>query len=49
MAAPMRARRSQVERRQESERALLAAAAEVISERGINGASDGERNQSRYR
>jgi len=39
MAAPMRARRSQVERRQESERALLAAAAEVISERGINGAS----------
>jgi len=35
----MRARRTQVERRQESERALLAAAAEVIAERGINGAS----------
>jgi AcrR family transcriptional regulator len=39
MAAPMRARRTQLERRQESERALLAAAAEVISERGVNGAS----------
>jgi len=35
----MRARRTQVQRRQESERALLAAAAEVIAERGINGAS----------
>jgi len=35
----MRARRTQVERRQESERVLLAAAAEVIAERGINGAS----------
>jgi len=39
MAVPLRARRTQVERRQESERALLAAAAEVIAERGINGAS----------
>jgi AcrR family transcriptional regulator len=35
----MRARRTQVERREESERGLLAAAAEVIAERGINGAS----------
>jgi AcrR family transcriptional regulator len=32
-------RRTQVERRQESERALLAAAAEIIAERGITGAS----------
>jgi AcrR family transcriptional regulator len=39
MAAPMSARRTQVERRQQSERVLLAAAAEVISERGIDGAS----------
>lgn len=39
MAAPVERRRTQVERRQESERALLAAAAEVISERGITGAS----------
>jgi len=39
MAAPMRARRTQVERRQESERALVAAAAEVIAERGVDGAS----------
>ena len=36
---PCGARRSQVERRQESEHALLSAAAEVIAERGINGAS----------
>jgi AcrR family transcriptional regulator len=35
----MSARRTQVERRQQSERVLLAAAAEVISERGIDGAS----------
>jgi len=35
----MRARRTQVERRQESERALVAAAAEVIAERGVDGAS----------
>jgi AcrR family transcriptional regulator len=35
----MRARRTQVERRQESERALVAAAAEVIAERGVEGAS----------
>jgi AcrR family transcriptional regulator len=35
----MSARRTQVERRQHSERVLLAAAAEVISERGIDGAS----------
>ena len=39
MATPMGARRTQVERRQESESALLSAAAEVIAERGINGAS----------
>ena len=39
MAAPIPARRTQVERRQESERALVAAAAEVIAERGVNGAS----------
>ncbi len=35
----MRARRTQVERRQESERALVSAAAEVIAERGVDGAS----------
>jgi AcrR family transcriptional regulator len=35
----MRARRTQVERRQESERALVAAATEVIAERGVDGAS----------
>jgi AcrR family transcriptional regulator len=39
MASSMPARRTQLERREESERALLAAAAEVIAERGINGAS----------
>jgi AcrR family transcriptional regulator len=39
MASPMRARRTQVERREESERVLLTAASEVIAERGINGAS----------
>jgi len=39
MAAPMRARRTQVERRQDSERALVTAATEVIAERGVNGAS----------
>jgi AcrR family transcriptional regulator len=36
---PERARRTQAERRQTSERALLGAAAEVIAERGIGGAS----------
>jgi AcrR family transcriptional regulator len=36
---PERPRRTQVERRRESERALLAAAAEIIAERGISGAS----------
>jgi AcrR family transcriptional regulator len=35
----MRARRTQLERRQESERALVTAATEVIAERGIDGAS----------
>jgi AcrR family transcriptional regulator len=39
VSAPVRPRRTQVERRQESERALLAAAAEIIAERGITGAS----------
>jgi AcrR family transcriptional regulator len=39
MVSPVGMRRTQVERRQESENALLAAAAEVIAERGINGAS----------
>jgi AcrR family transcriptional regulator len=39
VSAPVRPRRTQVERRQESERALLAAAAEIIGERGITGAS----------
>jgi AcrR family transcriptional regulator len=39
VAAPVRPRRTQVERRQESERALLVAAAEIIAERGITGAS----------
>ncbi len=39
MTTPTRARRTQVERREESERVLLAAASEVIAERGINGAS----------
>jgi AcrR family transcriptional regulator len=37
--APVKPRRTQVERRQESERALLVAAAEIIAERGITGAS----------
>ncbi len=36
---PERSRRTQAERRQTSERALLGAAAEVIAERGIGGAS----------
>jgi AcrR family transcriptional regulator len=35
----MPARRTQVQRRLESERALMAAAAEIIAERGLNGAS----------
>jgi AcrR family transcriptional regulator len=35
----MPARRTQVERRRDSERALLAAATEVIAERGVEGAS----------
>jgi AcrR family transcriptional regulator len=39
VSAPVRPRRTQIERRQESERALLAAAAEIIAERGITGAS----------
>jgi AcrR family transcriptional regulator len=39
MVSPERARRTQVERREESERSLLAAAAEVIAEKGIDGAS----------
>jgi AcrR family transcriptional regulator len=39
VSAPVRPRRTQVERRQESERALLVAAAEIIAERGITGAS----------
>lgn len=39
MTSPIRARRSQSERRQGSERALLAAAAQAIAERGVNGAS----------
>ncbi len=39
VSAPVRPRRTQVERRQESERALLVAAAEIIAERGIAGAS----------
>jgi AcrR family transcriptional regulator len=39
VSAPVSPRRTQVERRQESERALLEAAAEVIAERGISGAS----------
>jgi len=39
MPSPLRARRTQVERREESERALLSAATEVIAERGISGAS----------
>ena len=39
MASPLPARRTQVERREESERTLLAAAAEVIAERGVNRAS----------
>jgi len=39
VSAPARPRRTQVERRQESERALLVAAAEIIAERGITGAS----------
>ncbi len=39
MATPLRDRRTQAERRSESERALLGAAAEVIAERGITGAS----------
>jgi AcrR family transcriptional regulator len=39
VSAPVRPRRTQVERRQESERALLTAAAEIIGERGITGAS----------
>jgi len=39
VSAPVAPRRTQVERRQESERALLEAAAEVIAERGISGAS----------
>jgi AcrR family transcriptional regulator len=39
MTTQMGARRTQVERRQDSENALLTAAAEVIAERGINGAS----------
>ncbi len=36
---PRQPRRTQVERRRNSERSLLAAAAEVIAERGIDGAS----------
>jgi AcrR family transcriptional regulator len=39
VATPLPDRRTQVERRRESERALLGAAAEVIAERGITGAS----------
>jgi AcrR family transcriptional regulator len=39
VSAPVQPRRTQVERRQESERALLVAAAEIIAERGITGAS----------
>jgi AcrR family transcriptional regulator len=39
VSAPVSPRRTQVERRQDSERALLEAAAEVIAERGISGAS----------
>lgn len=39
MATNQQPRRTQVERRRESELALLDAAAEVIAERGINGAS----------
>jgi AcrR family transcriptional regulator len=39
MATEVGTRRTQVERRLESERALLGAAAEVIAERGITGAS----------
>jgi AcrR family transcriptional regulator len=39
MATEVSTRRTQVERRLESERALLGAAAEVIAERGITGAS----------
>jgi AcrR family transcriptional regulator len=39
VSAPDSPRRTQVERRQESERALLEAAAELIAERGISGAS----------
>jgi AcrR family transcriptional regulator len=39
VSAPVKPRRTQVERRQESERALLVAAAEIIAERGITGAS----------
>lgn len=39
MTRPMPTRRTQVERRQESERVLLAAAVEAIAERGITGAS----------
>jgi AcrR family transcriptional regulator len=39
VSAPAKPRRTQVERRQQSERALLIAAAEIIAERGIAGAS----------
>jgi AcrR family transcriptional regulator len=39
MTSPVRARRTQVQRRRESERALLIAAAAAIAERGVNGAS----------
>jgi AcrR family transcriptional regulator len=39
MTTEVGTRRTQVERRLESERALLGAAAEVIAERGITGAS----------
>jgi AcrR family transcriptional regulator len=39
VATPLPERRTQIERRLESERALLSAAAEVIAERGITGAS----------
>jgi AcrR family transcriptional regulator len=39
MTAPIRARRTQIQRRRASERALIAAAAEIIAERGIDGAS----------
>jgi AcrR family transcriptional regulator len=39
VSAPVKPRRTQLERRQESERALLTAAAEIIAERGITGAS----------